>query len=121
VLTPILHYLSLRYPVHLAFTRLYSNELVKANGWDMDTAINLYLEGNFGNSGNIAPPKAAGGGDTIASPPLGNAGVVNEQGGGGHIDPRTLIDEEMARYLVMSFFFLLLYSAPSITLTLSIY
>jgi hypothetical protein len=80
--------------------------LVKANAWDLENAINLYLEGNYGNSGHVdvpAPPKAAGGagGGTRVSPPLNHADFVNEQGGGGgggEIDPRTLADEEMARY-----------------------
>ena len=73
----------------------------------MNSAINLYLEGNFGASGGNVPPNAAGGagGDNRRlppSPPLsGNAGVVNEQGGGGEIDPRTFADEEMARYTLL--------------------
>lgn len=72
----------------------------------------MYLEGNFGAT-TAAPPQAAGGaGGGRASSPLpsiprsppppivGNAGITNEQGGGVDLDPRTLRDEEMARYYI---------------------
>lgn len=85
----------------------FALSFLEANDWNLENAINLYLEGNFGGSSGAPPPRAAGGaqggapvaagGGTIVSPPLGNVGIIDEQGSGHNIDPRTLGDEEMAR------------------------
>src|SRR5271163_141380 len=82
-------------PFHL-FTCSCSNKLVKANDWNLESAINLYLEGNYGATGGNATPNKESAGVGSGS---GNAGIVNEQGGGEPFDTRTLVDEEIARYL----------------------